>query len=79
MKQELFAIRGAHVKSTFSVVPPGSFTGCVLLNNGGQAPSRRTCCFLTSANRRGETQPFKGEGQWVAVGPARVIHRGVPP
>jgi len=34
------------------------------------------CCFLAAAIRRRETQHLEGEGQWAAIGPARVIHRG---
>src|ERR1700721_616773 len=78
MKRESFGIRGGVCEIHFLRRPDGKLPGRILLNNGGQAPSRRTCCFLAAAIRLRETQHLEGEGQWVAVGPARAIHRGTP-
>lgn len=67
------------VREVCSLSPPaGKSPDHVLLHNGQPAQGRQILCFLSAAILpiKSQHKHFKGEGQRVAIGPARVTDRG---
>jgi hypothetical protein len=64
MKRESFAIRGAHVKSTFSAVPPGSFQAVSCRIMVRKRRVEEPAVFWQPQSGAGKPSTWKGRANW---------------